>query len=56
MNLHDFLAAERERIDATMSHETEELVAVGLYNEPEEAIFSIIAIESLSRERTVKLK
>ena len=46
----------RERIDATMSHETEELMAVGLFNEPEEAIFSIILVESLSRERAVKLK
>ena len=46
----------RERIDATMSHETEELIAVGLFNEPEEAIFSIIVVESLSHERTVKLK
>jgi formylmethanofuran dehydrogenase subunit E len=46
----------RERIDATMSHETEELMAIGLFNESEEAIFSIILVESLSRERTVKLK
>ncbi|MCX6652972.1 MAG: formylmethanofuran dehydrogenase subunit E family protein [Methanomassiliicoccales archaeon] len=46
----------REHIDASMSHETEELMAIGLFNEPEEAIFSIIVVESLSRERKVKLK
>ncbi len=46
----------KQRIDSTMTRETEEIVAVGLFNEPDEALFAITEVESDLHERALKLR
>jgi formylmethanofuran dehydrogenase subunit E len=44
------------RIDESTTKETEELIALGLYDEPDNNLFIIIEVERTPYERTVKLK
>jgi len=46
----------KARIDSSTTRETEELVALGLYDEAETELFSVTIIERSPHERTVKLK
>ncbi|HTY47853.1 MAG TPA: formylmethanofuran dehydrogenase subunit E family protein [Methanomassiliicoccales archaeon] len=46
----------KERIDSTMNRETEEIVAMGLYNEREETLFAVTEVESDLHERALKLR
>jgi formylmethanofuran dehydrogenase subunit E len=46
----------KETIDKSMSHETEELLAVTIFNEPENDLFQITTIDRSPHEMRVKLK
>ncbi len=50
------LASVKETIDSSMSHETEELIAVTIFNEPEDDLFKVTTIERSPHELRVKLK
>lgn len=44
------------KIDESTTRETEELIALGIYDEPENNLFIITKVERTPYERTVKLK
>jgi len=46
----------KQRIDSTMNRETEEIVALGLFNEREENLFTVTEVESDQHERALKLR
>lgn len=46
----------KEKVDESTTKETEELVALGLYEEAEEALFTVTEVERSPHERTVKLR
>jgi formylmethanofuran dehydrogenase subunit E len=50
------LAEVWERINATMSHETEELISLQLYNEEDSELFRFTVIERTPQSTRVKLK
>lgn len=53
IKLHDGV---RTRIDESCTKETEEIIALSLFNEADENLFAIIRVESDIHERTVKLR
>lgn len=46
----------KEDIDRTMTHDTEELIALSIFNEPENHLFIVTTIERSPHETIVKLK
>jgi hypothetical protein len=46
----------KARIDETMSHETEELLAMEVFNEDEKALFRVTTVERSPQSTRVKLK
>ncbi len=50
------LSSVKETIDNSMSHDTEELIAVTIFNEPEDDLFKVTTIERSPHELRVKLK
>lgn len=46
----------KESIDSSMSHETEELLALTIFNEPEGNLFHVTIVERSPHETRVKLK
>jgi len=46
----------KTRIDESTTKETEELIALGLYDEPENNLFTVTEVERNPYDRTVKLK
>ena len=46
----------KHKIDESTTKETEELIALGIYDEPENNLFIITKVEQTPYERTVKLK
>jgi formylmethanofuran dehydrogenase subunit E len=52
----DLLDKVKESINNSMSHETEELLALTIFNEPEANLFHVTTIERSPHESRVKLK
>jgi formylmethanofuran dehydrogenase subunit E len=46
----------RQRIESTCTKDVEEVMALGLFSEPDAALFSITSVETTPFERTVKLR
>ena len=53
IKLHDEV---RQRIESTCSRDVEEVMALGLFSEPDATLFSITSVETTPFERTVKLR
>ena len=53
IRLHDEM---RQRIESTCTRDVEELMALGLFDESDAALFSITSVETTPFERTVKLR
>ncbi len=53
IKLHDEV---RRRIELTCNRDIEEVMALGLFSEPEAALFNITSVESTHFGRTVKLR
>ncbi len=46
----------RRRIESTCNRDVEEVMALGLFSEPEATLFNITSVETTPFERTVKLR
>ena len=53
IKLHDEV---RQRIESTCTRDVEEVMALGLFSEPDATLFSITSVETTPFERTVKLR
>lgn len=53
IKLHDEV---RQRIESICTRDVEEAMALGLFSEPDAALFSITSVETTPFERTVKLR
>ncbi len=53
IKLHDEV---RRRIESTCTRDVEEAMALGLFSEPDAALFCITSVETTPFERTVKLR
>jgi formylmethanofuran dehydrogenase subunit E len=53
IKLHDEV---RQRIESTCTRDVEEVMALGLFSEPDATLFNITSVETTPFERTVKLR